>query len=808
MFHKPAKDDTTQENTVQKKDRGDRSTLYSVLILALCFLLVLGLLIMVASPKRHDIQVGEPAPETIKATKDIEDKIATEHLRELAAESLDEGIMRKDAAVAELSLNLLDDYISSMRRARTTYKNALLATPTPTPVPIPAPTPVVTIDAEGNEVPVVPEEETTPTPSPTAKPTPTPDPQEVAMENLTSTLGALNFSQKELASIITIDDNSFETMADVLRQMVQQIMEEGVRDGELAEKRQEISLQLIGRGVDSELLSAANALGTFVLRENVFIDSEATEVEREQLAQAVEAVVYKKGQNIVQAGEVVTEQQYAMLSELGLLQHESADAYMYIGMSLLVLLMFFTVLIYLYQFERELLRQPKMILLLSVITLLQLAVGLAVRTLNEYLIPVQLGAILIALLLRPGLAMVMNMVLGVCAGVMATGEDGLMAAPMIQLLLLTLFVGAMAIYIARRTSRRSQLLYSGFLIGALNFICIVSSGVLISTNFNESLQNGLMVAIGGLLSVVLAVGVLPLLETLFNLLTPQILLELSTPTQPLLRQLQTEAPGTYHHSILVANLAEAAADQIGANALLCRVGSYYHDIGKTRRPIFFKENQMDQPNPHDGMEPQISAAILAAHVRDGVAMAEKQKLPLRIRDLIAQHHGDSQMAYFYYKAKEQADAEGREIDPADFSYDGPKPQTKEAAILMMADTVEAASRTLKERSVEAIEKFVHNMVRGKLDAGQLDEAPLTFRELEQIEQAFVKTLTGIYHERIEYPKLDLAKDVLPAGKLPAEATAQEIDAAPLQAAPAPLAANLPDAPDAQPIEPANGNKEA
>lgn len=291
----------------------------------------------------------------------------------------------------------------------------------------------------------------------------------------------------------------------------------------------------------------------------------------------------------------------------------------------------------------------------------------------------------------------------------------------------------------------------------LNFICVLASGVLISTNFSENLRNGLLAGVGGLLSAVLAVGVLPLLESMFNLVTPQMLLELSIPTQPLLRQLQTEAPGTYHHSILVANLAEAAADQVGANALLCRVGCYYHDIGKTRRPIFFKENQMDQPNPHDGMEPQVSAAILAAHVRDGLAMAEKYKLPQPVRDLIAQHHGDSFMAYFYHKAKTAAEAAGKEVDPKDYCYDGPKPQTKEAAIVMMADSVEAAARTLKERSVEAITKFVHDMIRSKLDGGQLDEAPLTLRDLDQIEKAFIKTLTGIYHERIEYPKLDVGK---------------------------------------------------
>jgi len=259
------------------------------------------------------------------------------------------------------------------------------------------------------------------------------------------------------------------------------------------------------------------------------------------------------------------------------------------------------------------------------------------------------------------------------------------------------------------------------------------------------------------LSAILAVGVMPVLENIFSLVTPQVLLELSTPTHPLLKMLQTEAPGTHHHALLVANLAEAAAAVVGANPLLCRVGAYYHDIGKTRRPIFFKENQIDQPNPHEGMEPGVSAAILAAHVRDGLVLADKYKLPRPIKDMIAQHHGDGMMAYFYFNAKKKADEEGREIDIRDYSYDGPKPQTKEAAILMMADTVEAATRTLKDRSRESMSAMIEKLVKDKFESGQLSEAPLTFRDLSLISDAFIRTLTGIYHERIEYPNMDSLK---------------------------------------------------
>lgn len=359
--------------------------------------------------------------------------------------------------------------------------------------------------------------------------------------------------------------------------------------------------------------------------------------------------------------------------------------------------------------------------------------------------------------MRPRLAITFNVVAGVIAGVLGAGSDGILTSSMFQILLMSLFGGAAAVFLAKRIARRSRLVYAGFAVAAVNFVTMMAAGVLTSADIMATLKSAAYGAGGGLLSAVLAVGVTPLLENVFNLVTPQILLELSNPTQPLLRALQTEAPGTHHHSLLVANLAEAAAYRVGANALLCRVGAYYHDIGKTRRPIFFKENQIDQPNPHDGMDPAVSAAILAAHVRDGLALADKYKLPQAVKDMIAQHHGDGVMAYFYYNAKKKADEEGREIDIRDYSYDGPKPQTREAAILMMADTVEAATRTLKDRSRESMSAMIQKLVKDKFESGQLSESPLTFRDLNEISDAFIRTLTGIYHERIEYPNMDTLK---------------------------------------------------
>jgi putative nucleotidyltransferase with HDIG domain len=255
----------------------------------------------------------------------------------------------------------------------------------------------------------------------------------------------------------------------------------------------------------------------------------------------------------------------------------------------------------------------------------------------------------------------------------------------------------------------------------------------------------------GLVSAVLTILEAMLFEWAFNLVTASKLMELSNPNKPLLRRLLLETPGTYHHSILVANLAEAAASAVGANALLARVGAYYHDIGKLKRPIYFKENQLSGDNPHDRTDPRVSTAILTAHPHDGVEMAVRERLPEEIQEIILQHHGDSPVLYFYDKAARQ----GGDVDVADFRYDGPRPRSREAAIVMMADTIEAAARAAGDSSPEKLAQLIRKMIHGKLEDGQFDESLLTFSELSRISDAFLTVLNGVYHDRIEYPEVSI-----------------------------------------------------
>ena len=257
--------------------------------------------------------------------------------------------------------------------------------------------------------------------------------------------------------------------------------------------------------------------------------------------------------------------------------------------------------------------------------------------------------------------------------------------------------------------------------------------------------------LNGIISSIIAIGFLPYLESVFGITSAIKLLELSNPNHPLLKRLMMEAPGTYHHSIIVGNMAEAAADAIGADGLLARVGSNFHDIGKIKRPYFFVENQVGMENPHNKVSPSLSTLIITAHVKDGLELAKQYNLPDEITNFIAEHHGTDLVKYFYHRAVETSN-ENEHIEEEDYRYSGPRPQSKETAIVSLADAVEAAVRALPKPTPGKIEGLVRKIIKERLNSGQLDECELTFRDLDKIADAFVHVLAGIFHPRIEYPE--------------------------------------------------------
>jgi hypothetical protein len=362
---------------------------------------------------------------------------------------------------------------------------------------------------------------------------------------------------------------------------------------------------------------------------------------------------------------------------------------------------------------------------------------------NPYLLPSAAGIMVIAVLLRPRVALYTTAVLSLLVAVIAGGD--------IRLGLVTFIGSTVGVYAIKRMHHRTDLIVAGLRVGAANALAVTAIGLIDQLPiFPHILRDTAYGLASGIAVGVIAIGALPYLEHLFGLVTPIKLLELSNPSHPLLRRLQMEAPGTYHHSIVVANLAEAAGEAIGADSLLVRVGAYYHDIGKIRRPVFFVENQIGVENPHEKMAPSLSALTVLAHVRDGMEYAREQRLPEAIIRFIPEHHGTSLITYFYHQAMERGDTVDEEV----FRYEGPKPQSRETAILMLADGVEGAVRAMPRPTPDRMEQVVRRMIRERLEDGQLDECDLTFRDLDIIAQTFTRLLASMFHPRVEYPDLE------------------------------------------------------
>jgi cyclic-di-AMP phosphodiesterase PgpH len=321
----------------------------------------------------------------------------------------------------------------------------------------------------------------------------------------------------------------------------------------------------------------------------------------------------------------------------------------------------------------------------------------------------------------------------------------------IEIAIYTLFSGVSGILFLVSRNQRSNILRAGIYVALVNILILGFLILLSGTSYSNSEYVYYLVfaLVSGISSSILTIGFLPFFEAGFGILSSMRLVELSSPTQPLLKKLLTDAPGTYHHSVMVANLAESACESIGANGLLARVGCYYHDVGKSKRPHFFIENQLNMENPHDRVSPETSRDVIISHASDGADMLRKHKLPKEIVDIAEQHHGTTLLKFFYYKAKEQ----GKDVKEEDYRYPGPKPQTREAAIISIADSVEAAVRSKKSPTQGEIQQLVHSIVQDRLQDGQFNECDISLKQLETVKKSLCETLNGIFHPRIEYPEL-------------------------------------------------------
>jgi cyclic-di-AMP phosphodiesterase PgpH len=364
-----------------------------------------------------------------------------------------------------------------------------------------------------------------------------------------------------------------------------------------------------------------------------------------------------------------------------------------------------------------------------------------------FAIPVTCGSMLIAVFLGMSMALIFSLVISILASLVIQGGE--------EFFIYFFVSSILAAYWVKDYRQRGILILTGLKVGLVNvLVCLsmeMSYGSFFSTDTPVAVIAGL---VGGILAGVIATGIIPLVEMAFGFSTDLKLLELANLDQPLLRELMVQAPGTYHHSVIVSNMAEASAEAIKANPLLAKVASYYHDIGKMKKPQYFIENQLGKENKHDKLAPSMSALIITSHVKDGVEYAREHHLNKEIIDIIEQHQGTKLISFFYQKAKDQAASKGNkamQIEEAEYRYPGPKPQTKEAGLVMLADMIEAATRSLSDQSPARIQGTVQRIINNVFADGQLDECDLTLKDLHAIAKSFNITLSGIFHYRVEYP---------------------------------------------------------
>ncbi|PYP67534.1 MAG: hypothetical protein DMD26_04340 [Gemmatimonadetes bacterium] len=500
---------------------------------------------------------------------------------------------------------------------------------------------------------------------------------------------------------------------------------------------------VIGDGIYFRLLGA-------LFHPTIVPDAAATELRREDMRRSVPTAKYevRVGEKIIGANEVVGREEHDKLRAL----HDAVDhrrateraARRVIGAImfdfLIISLLGLTILI----FRPAVYRNVRWLLMFAGATVIVL-VGAAIvghaRPVHPELIPVTIAAVVLSALFDQRISMIAVMVIAVLVGGQSEfrGTNGLF---------INLVGGAVAAFSVRVVSRRNQTYLWILAIAAAYLTTAVAIGLALDLPGHEILTSAGYGALNAVVSVLVALLLLPMAELFTGIETDLTLLEWSDLNRPLMQRLSLEAPGTYAHTIAIANLAEAAARAIGANALLARVGAYYHDIGKIAKPQYFVENQAKGRNPHDKLKPGTSAQIIRNHVREGLEMAEEHKLPRALRAFITEHHGTGPIAYFLEKAKERG---GVTPDPNEFSYPGPLPQTAETAVVMLADGVEAATRVLAEPTPEKIRDVVDHIVRQRIEQGQLRDAPLTLKQLDVIKDEFVRVLSGMYHNRIDYP---------------------------------------------------------
>jgi len=511
--------------------------------------------------------------------------------------------------------------------------------------------------------------------------------------------------------------------------------------------------QLMEYMYHSDAIEAGYQIILALLVPNLVFHHEADEAARQQEMENYETVWLLQNQLIVDQGERITEEAYAIMESLGMLETEwTRDIVPLVGIFIVVAITMLVCCWFIYFYRQRLISKTKEAMLLFTLFVGVMIVLWALGGVGYYFLPILVFTMLIAMLIDSRTAAILNLGFTLMAYFVVEGT--------MHYMVFFILSGSLICLLARYTTERNKIMMVALLAAFFNFILAVAISLVFEPHYaayslDSIIATGGFAALNGMLTVIVAVGSLPLWEVVFGVVTPIKLLDLTNPTNPLMRRLTLEAPGTYHHSLIVANMAESAAYDIGANPHIARAGGYYHDIGKLQYPQYFAEN-ITGHSPHDDMDPLSSAQIIVSHIDYGQTLAAEYRLPQFLRDIISEHHGNSLIRYFYCKAKELENPDDPQtlVNESDYRYPYPIPQSRESAVVMLADGVEASVRSMmaKGKGVGDMKALINKMIRDKLTDGSLADSQLSIRDVDTIAKSFYRVLKGMYHERIPYPQ--------------------------------------------------------
>lgn len=702
---------------IKMRNQLKKNYFYGILILAITYILCVLLSVYSTIPEQIDMQAGDIAKNTITAPKDIVDQYSTELLRQEEMQKV-KPVYQLDEEISQDVMDQISSDMQSVYQVQSELYSKVVQTLQSSYVS----------NFEYDPASIDPGIYLT----------------DSQLEGLKQKLPS--YLQNSLTVILKCKpDETLNIQTLLLEQIQQEYQVNGVNSDDIAAYQQRLK-DLVYEEYEDH--SYVGQMIDNIVVPNLIYDAQATEEQKEKASASVEDIVYKEGQNIITKGEVVTTAQLELLKQIGIAGQTGDMMLKNLYVAAYMLVLFIVYGAYLARCEKQLFQERKKATILAVLTLLGVLLFIVLRQIGEFLLPTVLIVLLAGFLVDWKIACSFGIFLSLLLAGCVRETNGYFISVNTTIILCLNIVGSVVALLGiKKYTHRGVSIIAGLAGGIVMGVLYLIIGAIESTKFSDMLTDILMLVFSGFICGTLCVGLLPVFEFLFKVVTASRLLELTNPNSKLLKELMIKAPGTYHHSIMVANLAEAACERLDANSLLARAAAYYHDVGKLKNPLFFKENQIGVSNPHDELPPAKSAQIIINHVKDGLELADKYKLPKEIKDVMMQHHGGSRADYFYLEAKK----ENEFVDEEQFTYPYAKPNTVEASVVMLADTAEAAIRAFGMKDMAKIRQQLMNLFKSKLDAGILEQAPITFKDLQTIADAFLDVFKGAIHERVKYP---------------------------------------------------------